>query len=747
MIKNVFLLYLNMGKKFKKKKREKKMKQKTKIIEENSREETTIKNPQKFNDSKLSLNDIISKKIAIPLKKLKLDIKEDKIKNLELPELKRLASKFDVNPLINFRLLFLLKNSNNKKDQQDYKKYINKYRFTLEYNDAKNLACFDPSEEKNIIDEFFNNLNIKQEKYQISSLSKLKLFNLLFYIIGIKQNIDIDDYINSLKIIIKKIESYSNDQNLIFKVPNNFGNIELIYYVYIDLFINYFLRDIKPLLTKFLSNNNEIREPDDDIYFDWEKEAEGKEEEIDMSSFEKRKQKLEEFINNEIKIQDKQKIIDANKDIKEPETIIKNDDLQKAYGYFIHYEVKKFKKYKKNIQDLATEKDNDVILKNIEFIFYSLFFTNSKYNTILDIYANCLYYNTKERNEDFKTSIKSFIPKEIRDDLEQNELVNINLDLEFKDKYNNIFSDNSKYYIFPILLQKNVIESNKNILESFKELLKYIYNSQLLKDIFYLTPEFNEFKYPLSDPEIFDEMIENIVYLPFKPEVLHGYTQKQLSKVFIAIGLSKGEFYQNDVSKIVNELSSILNTLIHQQLKHYLKGLIFYNSFRFKINKRIYSDLSSYEQDRNFMEKIRLIYLTKKPETYRYPIIDWGNRAEIFLYGQVLKKLYFSEAYDMFKPSTWNLTIVEHLKKFNENNIDKKETRLIKIDDLMKDTNIFDFLKKIFKEIDESLKCNNEINFDFSFHSDYRKSKSKKEGGQEPGSFLLDYSVFSEMFL
>lgn len=320
-----------MGKKFKKKKREKKMKQKTKIIEENSREETTIKNPQKFNDSKLSLNDIISKKIAIPLKKLKLDIKEDKIKNLELPELKRLASKFDVNPLINFRLLFLLKNSNNKKDQQDYKKYINKYRFTLEYNDAKNLACFDPSEEKNIIDEFFNNLNIKQEKYQISSLSKLKLFNLLFYIIGIKQNIDIDDYINSLKIIIKKIESYSNDQNLIFKVPNNFGNIELIYYVYIDLFINYFLRDIKPLLTKFLSNNNEIREPDDDICFDWEKEAEGKEEEIDMSSFEKRKQKLEEFINNEIKIQDKQKIIDANKDIKEPETIIKNDDIFKKH--------------------------------------------------------------------------------------------------------------------------------------------------------------------------------------------------------------------------------------------------------------------------------------------------------------------------------------------------------------------------------------------------------------------------------
>ena len=291
-----------MGKKYNKNKKGSEKKKNPQ--KDNSNKEEKDDNP-KNKDLKFPSKNIILKKIAIPLIKLKLEISDEKIQHLDLQELKVFSSKFDLNPLINFRLLYLLKNSQNGKDQEDYNKYINKYRYTLNYEDAKKLKCFNDSE-KNYIDEFIlnlkNNKNINKLKsdLKISSLSKTKLFDLLFYIINIKKEIDIDDYIEPCKIIKSKIESYSNEANLIFKVPNNFGNTELQYYVFITLFINYFLRNIKPALLNCFPNNNEIKEPVKDIFFDWETNIEGEEEEIDMSFFEKRKKNLEIFIDKAI---------------------------------------------------------------------------------------------------------------------------------------------------------------------------------------------------------------------------------------------------------------------------------------------------------------------------------------------------------------------------------------------------------------------------------------------------------------
>ena len=724
-------------------------------------------NPQKDNSSEeqkddspknkdLKLPSKNKKKIAIPLKKLKLEISDEEIQLLNLQQLKVLANKFDLNPLINFRLLYLLKNSQNIKDQEDYKKYIKKYRYTLNYEDAIKLKCFNDSENTNYINEFLSNLdnNKNYSKFKpdlkITSLSKIKLFNLLFYIISIKKEIDVEDYIEPCKIIVNKIESYSNEENLIFKVPNNFGNIELQYYVFITLFLNYFLRNIKHLLLNCFPNNNEIKEPAKDIFFDWETNIEGKEEEIDMSFFEKRKKNLEIFIDKAIDNKSKTKNIymeidkqkELSDNIKKEE--FKKEYLQNVFTSFIFYDVSRLKKYKDNIIDLAFEKDNDIILKKIEFIFYSLLFTDKHYNSILDNYANCLFYDNDERNEKLKNNIKSHVPIKLRDPLKLKELVNINLDCEFKNRNNKIICDNSKYYKFPSLLHQNIIESNNNIFQLFKDFLKYIYNSQILKDIFYLTPEFNDFKYPLEDQEIFDEMMENIIFIPFKSAVLHGYTQKQFSRVIIAISLSKEDFYRNEISKIINDLSSILNTLIHEQFKHYIKGLIFYNSFRFKITKRIDSDLSAYEQDKTFMEKIRFIYLSQDPEIYKSPIIDGGFRAEIYLYGQILSKIYFSQAYDMFKFSTWKLSIEEHLQKFNQNNQEIKEKdKLIIIENLKNDLDTCDFIKNILQEINVCLECNGVLKFDLSFYSSYRQKEYKKEIN-EPGTLLFDYSEYKE---
>ena len=325
------------------------------------------------------------------------------------------------------------------------------------------------------------------------------------------------------------------------------------------------------------------------------------------------------------------------------------------------------------------------------------------------------------------------------------ELVNINLDNYFRKRYNKILSDNSKYYKFPLLLHQNVIESNNNIFLLFKEFLKYIYNSQILKDIFYLTPELNDFKYPLENPEIFEEMMENIIYIPFKPGVLHGYTQKQFAKVIIAISLSKEEFYPKEISKIITDLSSILNTLIYEQFNHYIKYLIFYNSFRFNTKKRLDNDLSAYEQDKTFMENIRFIYLSQDPEIYKSPVIDGGYRTEIYLYGKILNKLYFPQAYDMFKFSTWKLSIEDHLQKFNQNNQEKNETQIIKMDNLMDDIDVCDFIKNILKEINDCLECNGEIKFDLNFYTSYRAIEYNYKEINKPGILLFDYSEYKEI--
>ena len=69
-------------------------------------------------------------------------------------ELKIIASNFDINPKVNFKLLSILKEENNS----EYNKYIDKYKYTLDYNDAKKLKCFSNNES-----DIINDLNDNSE--------------------------------------------------------------------------------------------------------------------------------------------------------------------------------------------------------------------------------------------------------------------------------------------------------------------------------------------------------------------------------------------------------------------------------------------------------------------------------------------------------------------------------------------------------------------------------------------------------
>ena len=706
-------------------------------------------------------NDLEEKKVAVSFKKLYQKYEEEEINKLSFNDLKIKASHFDLNPSLNFKLLSLLKNNY----KLEYDKYITKYKYTLNYDDAKKLNCFKDKEKDILNESSFYKFDIKE----IKSLSKVKLFNYLFYIMNLKFNEKQyeENYIDIAKKIEEKIWSYTNDVDLIFKVPNNFGNYELQYYTYLGLFIDYYSKKIKSV---FDEDENEINNTDNqineselkDIFFDWDSNPCGKEENIDITKFKQRKRELKQSIDNyisenkknneNVQIMEIEKEEDNNKKNQEKKLqkinkgkaeIIKNDDNEnwKKYTKFHKIHVCKLKKYKNELFYLFKEEDDNKIIKNIEFIYYSLLFTADKSLNLYDSYVNCLSNDPKMKNENYKERYNCYVKAKSKKFIKSEELVYYNLDEDFDDRMDNPFSNTAKFYQYPIILKKNIFQVNEYIFQLFKKYLKKIYKSDLLQEIFYSTPEFEDFKYPLLDDEILEEMIDNTVFLPFNHEALHGYTQKQFAKVYIAVNLSKDNFLKKDLSKIIIEISLILNTLLHEQFKHYIKGLLFYNAFRFKLTKRLYSDLSDYKDDNFYLDNIRKKYTKNKKEQFT-AVIDGGHRAEIYLYGNILNRLYFGEALKMYDISTWTLSVLEHLDQFNENNKSISEIKQLSIEEINKNEKIDDFMKQIFIQFNKFYKCNDEIILNYTTSAERSNDISDNIPDDE---LIFDYNVGVEI--
>ena len=55
----------------------------------------------------------------------------------------------------------------------------------------------------------------------------------------------------------------------------------------------------------------------------------------------------------------------------------------------------------------------------------------------------------------------------------------------------------------------------EKIYKSFIDFIKYIYSSNLLKEIYYNIPEFKQFFYPYDNKDILDELFNNTKFMPF----------------------------------------------------------------------------------------------------------------------------------------------------------------------------------------------------------------------------------------
>ena len=236
-----------------------------------------------------------------------------------------------------------------------------------------------------------------------------------------------------------------------------------------------------------------------------------------------------------------------------------------------------------------------------------------------------------------------------------------------------------------------------------------------MKDIYYLSSEFNEFAYPLEDDDIFNEMLEYTFFVPFDGRILRGYTQKEIPEVLISVYIFKEYPKFMDISELICELYQIINTCIHEQAKHYLKSLIFYNSFRFGIKKRINSDLFDYGEENKYIKGILKKFGKYKNIDFA---IDGGEKAEIYLYGNILEKIYFRQSFELFKLNHWNKTIIEHIEMFlSANNLEENILEM-KLTDIKNDHDICDFLKSFIFKFIQTFKQkrgdNNKLVFDLN---------------------------------
>lgn len=148
-----------------------------------------------------------------------------------------------------------------------------------------------------------------------------------------------------------------------------------------------------------------------------------------------------------------------------------------------------------------------------------------------------------------------------------------------------------------------MIRNDEELFNEFKNFLNHIYSSKIIKDIFYLSTEFNEFLFPFDDNDILDELLDFTNFWPLPNNELRGFTEKEFSEIFIGTNLVN-KIEDANFSKIITQISQILNTCIHEHINHYIKALIFYNSFRLGVEKRINNDGNELDEERNLVNRI-----------------------------------------------------------------------------------------------------------------------------------------------
>ena len=217
----------------------------------------------------------------------------------------------------------------------------------------------------------------------IRSFSKIKLFNLLMYLLT--SNI----FSNPYDVLEKKIRSYSVDLDLVYKTPSRYGNNELKYYLLLLILIDKLLpqkgegstSDTSYDLTSSLKKG---------IYFDFKTTENIEYKSTDITEILERKNLILDYVKN-IKIEHK-----AHK-----QKIINKKIIEKQLLFKLKIIVSIIQGYKTNIIELFQSNDDEDIIPRIKFIIFSMDFLKDYDNQsrlILE-FSNCLKVNSSSFEE------------------------------------------------------------------------------------------------------------------------------------------------------------------------------------------------------------------------------------------------------------------------------------------------------------------------------------------------------------
>ena len=632
------------------------------------------------------------KKIKEIVKKL---IKNTQLTETNIKEFHKIFKLSDIEPNINYQYLSYLKKNSIKK----FDKYINKYLYTLNYNEAKTLVNLESQVNKEInkLKQFRLNNNIKSDINKIDSLSKIKLVNFIYQINDYyKKRKEMNDYKDLFL-------EYKLNTNLKYRLPNSYGNTELIFYTYLQLFFDLFYFENEETIMEIDEeeenikkdnkeedinkiNNNEDSDSEEECFslsdcsFEENKSIDYNNEEItrDINDF-------CSFINNNNKNNNK---IEENK-IDEVIPIEKNYRKSLLYlrylnGFDYYIEKRMLIDYEKND-----------FLDKIEFIFFTIiyFIYNNKGKVDFDrkFIKYALYEPENIRKESIKVlnlnkTDKAYLKtlnQETKESLIYTYL--ITSDIPIKNVINNPFENCSNYYKFPLNMTKNIILFDNEFFNELKKFILQVYESKLFKEIFYITEEFKDFLYPFEGEEkdnIFSEMFEITKFYPFELDNLYGYTNKILPRIIIS-SLFKD---CSSIERIIGNFAYLLNTLFHEQMKHYIKALIYYNSLRLNLSFSLVSDKplkeETFEKYYNIVKKKKElldVFKVSNDEIREIKQSDGGDKLEILLYGQKLQHIYISAALYLLDIDSYNKSISEHLIEFLEINMQAK--KMIELDE------------------------------------------------------------------
>ena len=355
---------------------------------------------------------------------------------------------------------------------------------------------------------------------------------------------------------------------------------------------------------------------------------------------------------------------------------------------------------------------NNIIQGNYEpieiyYIFFMFYFYNQKRDIFLPA-INKSEINFKNLNEinNFKFELDKnllimyiYNEKIFSYDIDKLSYYNINQNIINK----NYFYLYYYYLHFNDCLEINYFFYNNDIKNVFYKNLKEFLQSKIMKDIYNkYKEEFNlngqkvYFEYLFDYDQAFEELKENMFFLPFSPlnnvKKTAAITSREIMKIFV---FSYPYLYDEDTNSDLDKLVEYLINYgyfnlctYHESGGHYLFSYYYYIGDK--------KDNSSYLTPKNnkMYKELKKNSNLKNIEKY-----DRGDLLECILFGEKTEILYlFGAIYlltDFYNEK--NVEIIKNnFKKFNNSNIDIDEFKNLKLSET-------DLLKQIFKKFNTSL--------------------------------------------